>query len=132
MLTLSSCAFVCSTLTNVNFDPTRFQEYISEAVQCRDALKAQYEAACADKGEVALTFDYPMTSWTPSAEVLADVDALYEEGTRRPSYNGVKTSQRKSLTSKFSSSVTAIVLLTTMHHIQRCCTVHRSEGVCEE
>lgn len=44
---------IFTTLTNVNFNPTRFVQLIQETVQVRDEAKAAYEAACADHGKVA-------------------------------------------------------------------------------
>jgi hydroxylamine reductase len=41
-----------STLTNVNFDEARIIEFISQAQRYRDSLKARYEAACIESGQV--------------------------------------------------------------------------------
>lgn len=40
-----------TTLTNVNFNATQFVSLINQAAQLRDRLQAQYEQACAAKGE---------------------------------------------------------------------------------
>lgn len=42
---------VFTTLTNVNFNPTRFVQLIKEAVAKRDQAKAEYEAACQSAGK---------------------------------------------------------------------------------
>ncbi|MEN8190929.1 MAG: hydroxylamine reductase, partial [Thermodesulfobacteriota bacterium] len=48
--------FAC--LTNVNFDPARFEEMINKAVELRDQLKTKVEAAggTIDSDAAALTF----------------------------------------------------------------------------
>lgn len=42
---------IFTTLTNVNFNPTRFVQLIKETTDVRDAAKAAYEKACADHGK---------------------------------------------------------------------------------
>jgi hydroxylamine reductase len=60
---------IFSTLTNVDFDPARFQELINQAVKLRDAMKAKVAAAGGNTNfsEAAATF-------TP-ADTVADLDA---------------------------------------------------------
>ena len=64
---------IFSTLTNVDFDPVRFQEMINRAVELREAMTAKVGAAGGniDFTEAAATF-------TP-AESVADLDAQGEE-----------------------------------------------------
>lgn len=42
---------IFTTLTNVNFNPTKFVQLIAETVAVRDEAKAAYEKACADHGK---------------------------------------------------------------------------------
>jgi hydroxylamine reductase len=58
---------IFSTLTNVDFDPAKFQKRISEAVAMREKMKAK-------AGNVS--FDHPAASFTPPT----DIAALSEKG----------------------------------------------------
>ncbi|MBN1873492.1 MAG: hydroxylamine reductase, partial [Anaerolineae bacterium] len=54
------------TITNVNFDPDRYIALIRQAVELRDALKADAQAACLAEHEIACQADLPeMATWTP-------------------------------------------------------------------
>jgi hydroxylamine reductase len=57
-----------STLTNVNFDPERFQEYLLKAAELRDRAKGLYEAAAAQAGDTPETPAGPAT-WTPAGDL---------------------------------------------------------------
>ncbi|GAB4353914.1 MAG: hydroxylamine reductase [Immundisolibacter sp.] len=48
-----------TTLTNVNFDPARFEALIARATQMRDRARTCYEAACADAGHTPQTLSGP-------------------------------------------------------------------------
>ena len=64
--------FAC--LTNVDFDPLRFQNWITTAVTLREELKAKVEAAGGN-----VTFSSPAASYTPAetvAGLVADGEAL--------------------------------------------------------
>jgi hydroxylamine reductase len=52
-----------STLTNVNFDPERFQTLISEAVRLREALR--------QKASITTSFADPAATFTPAADLAA-------------------------------------------------------------
>ncbi|TKB09064.1 hydroxylamine reductase [Desulforhopalus sp. IMCC35007] len=64
--------FAC--LTNVDFDPLRFQNWITACVKHREALKAKVKAAGGN-----VTFSSPAASYTPAgsiAELVAQGEAL--------------------------------------------------------
>lgn len=65
-----------STLTNVNFDPPRFQAYIKEAAQIKAKAKALYEQAAAKAGRKAEELKAPVAWW----EGADDLGALLEKG----------------------------------------------------
>ena len=69
-----------STLTNVNFDPDRFLEYIAEGVALRERLREQYEEACNKKGVSPKQFRDPAASWLPANGMMSNVEAMEEEG----------------------------------------------------
>ncbi|WP_440940984.1 hydroxylamine reductase [Immundisolibacter sp.] len=48
-----------TTLTNVNFDPARFEALIARATQMRDRARTCYEAACADAGRTPESLSGP-------------------------------------------------------------------------
>ncbi len=50
-----------TTLTNVNFNTTRFVTLITEATKKRDAAKAAYDAACAEAGQIPEPLRGPAT-----------------------------------------------------------------------
>ena len=65
---------IFSCLTNVDFDPLRFQNWIATAVTLREELKAKVEAAGGN-----VTFSSPAASYTPAdtvAGLVADGEAL--------------------------------------------------------
>ena len=64
-----------STLTNVNFDPQRFVEFIDQAVSCTSDLKEKVKAA---GGNVA--FDDPAASFTPASGLEALINQAEEIG----------------------------------------------------
>ncbi len=64
-----------TTLTNVNFDPARFQELLTELASMRDRARALYEEACGKAGQT------PDELGGPAAWVPADnLDALVKQG----------------------------------------------------
>ena len=69
-----------STLTNVNFDPDRFQVYIMEAVGRREEIKDLYIEACkkANKPVDEELFQGPVT-WVPE-QPYSDMQYLESEG----------------------------------------------------
>ena len=64
-----------STLTNVNFDPQRFVEFIDEAASCTGELKEKVKAA---GGNVA--FDDPAANYTPASGLEALIKQAEEIG----------------------------------------------------
>ena len=74
-----------TTLTNVNFNRTRFVALIAEAAQIRDRLRAAYEAACQQAGLTPEALDGP-ASFVPAdtlSGLLAQVhDAIGAVGVR--------------------------------------------------
>ena len=64
-----------STLTNVDFDPERLQEYLLKAAQLRDRAKALYEEACRKAGSTPEELSGP-AAWQPAA----DLDGLVKQG----------------------------------------------------
>jgi len=56
-----------STLTNVDFDPARFDELLKQAASKRDEAKALYEAACKGAGESVEEVSGPAT-WVPAED----------------------------------------------------------------
>ncbi len=54
---------IFATLTNVDFDPARFEEWIREAVQLREALKEKVKAAGGN-----VSFDDPAATFQPAAD----------------------------------------------------------------
>ena len=59
---------IFSTLTNVNFDPERFQAYLLTAAELRDRAKALYEGAARKAGGMPDELDGP-AAWTPAADL---------------------------------------------------------------
>ncbi|MFI2435879.1 hydroxylamine reductase [Streptomyces sp. NPDC018693] len=59
---------VFTTLTNVNFNPTRFVALIHEAETVRDRLRARYEAAARERGEEPERLTGPAL-WRPAPDL---------------------------------------------------------------
>ncbi len=68
-------AALFTTLTNVDFDPKRLQEYLNEAAEVRDAAKALYEEACRQAGKEPDELDGP-AAFQPAE----DLDELIRQG----------------------------------------------------
>ena len=67
-----------STITNVNFDRERFVELITEAIELRDALKKEAQAACKAKGDHQCDVEPPEAAlWHPEND---DVETLIAKG----------------------------------------------------
>ncbi len=66
-----------STLTNVDFDPARFQGFLKEAASVKERAKSLYEAACKRSGKKAEQLPCETRWWTN----LDDLDALVETST---------------------------------------------------
>ncbi len=62
---------IFATLTNVDFDPARFEEWVREAVQLREALKEKVRAAGGN-----VSFDDPAATFQPAA----DRDGMVKQG----------------------------------------------------
>lgn len=88
---LTADAYVCqalfATLTNVNFDAARIQDFIAEAKTFRQSLRTRYEAACTVQGitpivptgaaAVELSDDKAaMLNWAPHAAVNREHDTV--------------------------------------------------------
>jgi hydroxylamine reductase len=65
-----------STLTNVDFDPARFQALLKEAASIKERAKSLYEAACKRAGKKAEQLPCEVQWWTN----LDDLDALVKTG----------------------------------------------------
>jgi hydroxylamine reductase len=65
-----------STLTNVVFDPARFQALLREAASVKERAKSLYEAACKRSGKKAEQLPCEVQWWAN----LDDLDALVETG----------------------------------------------------
>ena len=65
-----------STLTNVDFDPARFQGFLREAASIKERAKSLYEAACKRAGKKAEQFSCEVLWWTS----LDNLDVLVETG----------------------------------------------------
>ena len=74
------CVLFRSTLTNVNFDPARFLDFISEGVALRERLREQYEEACRNKGISPKQFSHSSATWLPAEGMMSDVAAMEAEG----------------------------------------------------
>jgi len=64
-----------STLTNVNFDPACFQDYLHEAERVRDRIRSFYRDACAKTGFTPEELEEP-AEWKPADRL----DGLVEQG----------------------------------------------------
>ena len=64
-----------ATLTNVDFDPARFQGLLTRAAALRDKAKALYTVACRSAGETPEELAGP-AAWAPAA----DLDGLIRQG----------------------------------------------------
>src|SRR5690606_26585822 len=65
---------VFTTLTNVNFNPTRFNALLKEAADVRDRVKARYEEAARARGLQPVTPAGP-AAWQPAS----DMDGLLKQ-----------------------------------------------------
>jgi hydroxylamine reductase len=66
-----------STLTNVDFDPDRFQALLREAASIKERAKSLYEGACKRAGKKAEQLPYAVRWWTN----IDDLETLVETGT---------------------------------------------------
>ena len=64
-----------STLTNVNFDPQRFQNYLIDLAKYRDKAKMMYNDACKKAGKTPEDLEGP-AKWQPAASI----DELVNQG----------------------------------------------------
>ncbi len=64
-----------ATVTNVDFDPQRLQEHLTEAGQVLEKAKALYAEACQKAGQTPEPLDGP-AAWQPAA----DLDGLLKQG----------------------------------------------------
>jgi len=65
-----------STLTNVNFDTGRFQQFMRQASEIRQKARTIYEAACKKAAKQAEQFDCPVKWW----DAVDDLSELEREG----------------------------------------------------
>jgi hydroxylamine reductase len=65
-----------STLTNVDFDPVRFQGFLKEAASIKEKAKSLYETACKRSGKQAEQLGCEVQWWTN----LNDLNKLVETG----------------------------------------------------
>jgi hydroxylamine reductase len=64
-----------ATLTNVNFDPERFVEYVKQAVLLREQVRSAYEEAAKKAGKTPETLDGP-AAYAPAS----DLNGLVAQG----------------------------------------------------
>jgi len=57
-----------TTITNVDFDPERLQQWLKKAAAVRDKAKALYEDACTKAGQEPATLTGP-AAWTPAGDL---------------------------------------------------------------
>jgi hydroxylamine reductase len=65
-----------STLTNVNFDVNRFQQYMRQAVEIKQKARTMYEGACKKAAKQPKQFDCPVKWW----DAVDDLSELEREG----------------------------------------------------
>lgn len=65
-----------TTVTNVDFDPERLQEFLNKSYQIQQKAKKLYEDACKTAGTTPETLSGP-AKWVPESEI----DGLIEQGT---------------------------------------------------
>jgi len=65
-----------STLTNVNFDPARFTEFMNEAAEMKERARKLYERAALQAGQTLERLDCPVRWW----EARDDLEALTRRG----------------------------------------------------
>jgi hydroxylamine reductase len=65
-----------STLTNVNFDPARFQGFMDQAAEMKDRAQKLYEKAAIQAGQTLERLDCPVRWW----EGRDDLEALARKG----------------------------------------------------
>jgi hydroxylamine reductase len=65
-----------STLTNVNFDAGRFQQFMRQAAEIRQKARTMYEAACKKAAKQPEQFDCPVKWW----DAVDDLSELEREG----------------------------------------------------
>jgi len=65
-----------STLTNVDFDPGRFQQFLKQAAQVRSKTQKLYEDACGKAGKSVGQFECPVEWWSG----LDDLNGLIKKG----------------------------------------------------
>jgi hydroxylamine reductase len=60
-----------STLTNVNFDPPRFKEYMNQAAELKERAVRLYETAAKKAGETPETLERPVAWWENQDDLAA-------------------------------------------------------------
>ena len=65
-----------STLTNANFDPARFQEFMNQAAEMKERARKLYEKAAIQAGQTLEKLDCPVRWW----EARDDLEALTHRG----------------------------------------------------
>jgi hydroxylamine reductase len=65
-----------STLTNVNFDADRFQQFMSQAVEIKQKARTMYEGACRKAAKQPEQFDCPVKWW----DAVDNLSELEREG----------------------------------------------------
>jgi hydroxylamine reductase len=65
-----------STLTNVNFDVNRFQQFMKDAVDIKQKARIMYEEACKKAAKQPEQFDCPVKWW----DAVEDLDELERQG----------------------------------------------------
>lgn len=71
---------IFSTVTNVNFDASRFPKMIYETISARDQLRQKYEQKCKDKGKKPVKYTQGAAAYVPLKGGELDPKALVHEG----------------------------------------------------
>jgi hydroxylamine reductase len=72
-----------STLTNVNFDPPRFEQFVAEAARMKDRAQRLYEKAAKQAGRVPDTLACPVAWWEGTGDLLTLLNKGREVGIDR-------------------------------------------------
>ncbi len=72
-----------STLTNVNFDPPRFKEFIAEAAQMKNRAQRLYEKAAKQAGRKLENLERPVSWWEGGDDLLTLINLGREVGIDR-------------------------------------------------
>ncbi|HSV99862.1 MAG TPA: hydroxylamine reductase [Sedimentisphaerales bacterium] len=72
-----------TTLTNVNFDPQRFKEWVDEAFAMKERARRLYETAAQKAGKTADKLECPVAWWQGTSDLAATVAKGLEVGIQK-------------------------------------------------